>query len=38
MRLGLEAAYRSLARQAPSTGQKIGLVDRANKVRPRTVL
>jgi serine/threonine-protein kinase PknG len=36
LRFGLEDAYRSLARRAPTAGERIGLVDRANRVRPRT--
>jgi serine/threonine-protein kinase PknG len=36
VRFGLEDAYRSLARRAPTAGERIGLVDRANRVRPRT--
>jgi serine/threonine-protein kinase PknG len=38
LRLGLERAYRSLARMAPSTEERIGLVDLANQVRPRTLV
>jgi serine/threonine-protein kinase PknG len=36
VRLGLEHTYRSLARVAGSAGERIGLVDWANRVRPRT--
>jgi serine/threonine-protein kinase PknG len=36
VRLGLESTYRSLARVAPSTSERIRLVDWANRVRPRT--
>jgi serine/threonine-protein kinase PknG len=36
VRLGLERTYRALARVAPSVGERIRLVDRANRVRPRT--
>ena len=37
VRLGLEDAYRALARQAPNGIERIKLVDRANHVRPRTL-
>jgi serine/threonine-protein kinase PknG len=37
VRLGLERAYRSLARYAASAADRIDLVDRANRVRPRTI-
>jgi serine/threonine-protein kinase PknG len=36
VRLGLERTYRSLARVASSAGERIRLVDWANRVRPRT--
>jgi serine/threonine-protein kinase PknG len=36
VRLGLEATYRALARRAPNSRGRIALVDRANRVRPRT--
>lgn len=36
VRTGLEQAYRSLARFATSADERIGLVDQANRVRPRT--
>jgi serine/threonine-protein kinase PknG len=36
LRLGLEHTYRALARQASSRGERIRLVDRANRTRPRT--
>jgi len=36
VRLGLERTYRSLARVALSAGERIRLVDLANRVRPRT--
>jgi serine/threonine-protein kinase PknG len=36
LRFGLERSYRALARGAPSRGERIRLVDRANHVRPRT--
>jgi len=36
VRLGLEGTYRSLARMAPTAGERIRLVDWANLVRPRT--
>jgi serine/threonine-protein kinase PknG len=38
LRSGLEQSYRTLARMAPDEAQRIGLVDRANEVRPRTWL
>jgi serine/threonine-protein kinase PknG len=37
VRLGLEAALRSLARHTTTAGERIALVDRANRVRPRTL-
>ncbi|WP_216210862.1 serine/threonine-protein kinase [Amycolatopsis aidingensis] len=37
IRFGLERCYRSLARLAGSSDQRIELVDRANAVRPRTL-
>ncbi len=36
VRLGLESTYRSLARVATTSGERIRLVDWANRVRPRT--
>jgi serine/threonine-protein kinase PknG len=36
LRIGLEAAYRRLARLAPNANERIELVDAANHVRPRT--
>jgi serine/threonine-protein kinase PknG len=36
VRLGLERTYRSLARVASSSGERIRLVDWANRARPRT--
>jgi serine/threonine-protein kinase PknG len=36
LRLGLEQAYRALAKMAPDSESRIGWVDRANSVRPRT--
>jgi len=36
LRLGLEHAYRNLARLAGDEGDRITLVDMANKVRPKT--
>jgi serine/threonine-protein kinase PknG len=36
VRLGLEGAYRSLAKRAGTSSERIALVDRANRVRPRT--
>ena len=38
LRFGLERAYRALARLADSTPERIRLVDRANSVRPRTLV
>jgi len=38
VRLGLESTYRVLARHADTTAERIALVDRANAVRPRTLL
>jgi serine/threonine-protein kinase PknG len=38
MREGLEATYRELARLAATPRERIELVDRANQVRPRTLL
>jgi serine/threonine-protein kinase PknG len=38
IRLGLEHAYRNLARLSPDRDQRIELIDRANQVRPRTLL
>jgi len=37
LRLGLEEAYRSLARFADTEADRIDLVDRANRVRPRSL-
>ncbi|HKO27238.1 MAG TPA: tetratricopeptide repeat protein, partial [Solirubrobacteraceae bacterium] len=36
LRFGLERSYRELARWAPSSSERIELVDHANQVRPRT--
>jgi serine/threonine-protein kinase PknG len=36
LRFGLERSYRALARRAASSGERIRLVDEANRVRPRT--
>jgi serine/threonine-protein kinase PknG len=36
LRLGLERTYRALARHATSRGERIRLVDQANRTRPRT--
>jgi serine/threonine-protein kinase PknG len=36
LRFGVERSYRELARWAPTTAQRIQLVDHANQVRPRT--
>jgi len=38
LRLGLEQAYRDLARFADSSASRVELVDRANRVRPRSLL
>jgi serine/threonine-protein kinase PknG len=38
LRFRLERAYRTLAHLADGAGERIALVDRANNVRPRTVL
>ena len=38
VRLGLETTYRRLALQSPAGAERIALVDRANDLRPRTVL
>jgi serine/threonine-protein kinase PknG len=38
LRTGLERAYRSLARSAETADERIWLVDRANMVRPRTLV
>ena len=37
LRLGLERAYRTLARLAPTREERINLIDRANQTRPRTL-
>ncbi len=37
LRLGLERAYRALARLAPTAAERIRLIDRANQARPRTL-
>jgi serine/threonine-protein kinase PknG len=37
LRLGLERCYRTLARLAGTTDQRVELVDRANAIRPRTL-
>jgi serine/threonine-protein kinase PknG len=36
LRLGLERAYRALARRSADRGERIRLVDEANRARPRT--
>jgi serine/threonine-protein kinase PknG len=36
LRFGLERAYRTLARLAPGGEERIELVERANRYRPRT--
>jgi serine/threonine-protein kinase PknG len=38
LRLGLEASYRTLARHAATPRQRVALVERANQVRPRTLV
>ena len=38
LRLGLERAYRTLAQLARDADTRITLVDRANAVRPRTLV
>lgn len=38
LRLGLEKAYRAMAQLARNTDTRIALVDRANTVRPRTLV
>jgi serine/threonine-protein kinase PknG len=38
IRMGLESTYRLLARHAGTTAERIALVDRANEIRPRTLL
>jgi serine/threonine-protein kinase PknG len=38
LRFGLERSYRALARLAPDQARRIGLVDQANEIRPRTWL
>ncbi|TQS40644.1 serine/threonine-protein kinase [Cryptosporangium phraense] len=38
LRLGLEQVYRALAKAAPTVDERITLVDRANAVRPRTLV
>jgi serine/threonine-protein kinase PknG len=38
LRLGLERCYRQLARLAETPEERIALVDRANAVRPRTLV
>jgi len=37
LRFGLEAAYRACARYASTASERITMVDRANKARPRTL-
>ena len=37
LRFGLERCYRTLARLASTTEQRVRLVDRANEIRPRTL-
>jgi serine/threonine-protein kinase PknG len=36
LRFGLERSYRTLARLAPGGEERIDLVERANRYRPRT--
>jgi serine/threonine-protein kinase PknG len=38
VRLGLETTYRDLARHARTAAERIELVDRANELRPRTIV
>jgi serine/threonine-protein kinase PknG len=38
LRLGLESAYRVLAKVAPDAATRVELVDQANRIRPRTWL
>ncbi|WP_235486648.1 tetratricopeptide repeat protein, partial [Frankia sp. AvcI1] len=38
LRLGLERAYRTLARLAATPDERYALVDLANSVRPRTLM
>ncbi|MFI5952262.1 tetratricopeptide repeat protein [Cryptosporangium sp. NPDC051539] len=38
LRLGMEKVYRALAKTAPTLDERIALVDRANAVRPRTLV
>jgi serine/threonine-protein kinase PknG len=38
VRQGLEAAYRQLAAVTPDDGERVALVDRANAVRPWSIL
>jgi serine/threonine-protein kinase PknG len=38
LRAGLERAYRTLAHLANDPAERIALVDKANTVRPRTLL
>jgi len=38
VRLGLESTYRTMARRARNGEERIDLVDRANEVRPRTLV
>ncbi len=38
MRRGLEETYRALARRSDPGEERIALVDRANQVRPRTLV
>jgi serine/threonine-protein kinase PknG len=38
VRVGLETAYRRLAQHAASVHDRVALIDRANEVRPRTLL
>jgi serine/threonine-protein kinase PknG len=37
IRLGLEDGYRSVARYAATSAERVALVDRANRIRPRTL-
>jgi serine/threonine-protein kinase PknG len=38
LRLGLESTYRTLARHSTEADERVALVDRANRIRPRTLL
>ena len=38
LRFGLERTYRALARLTDSSPERIALIDRANTIRPRTLV